>query len=323
MFVDEITIAAKAGDGGDGVVRFHREKFKPKGGPSGGNGGKGGDVYVRGVNDLNRLASYTGAKTFRAKNGEPGRSNSQYGKGSTDLCIDIPVGSKVTDVERGRSVEIQSEGQVEKILRGGHGGLGNKYFKGSTNQTPQQSTRGQIGEAGTFKIELALVVDAGLIGFPNAGKSTLLNLLTNAKSVIGHYSFTTVEPHLGTLGASVVADIPGLIEGASEGKGLGHKFLRHITRTKLLLHVISLENVSVENAYYTIRNELSNYEESLLDREEWIVLSKKDIAKQAHIAVSVKVFDKINKRVFVVSENEEQTIDILRTALVSELQKTK
>ena len=192
MLVDELTISAKAGNGGDGVVRWRQEKFRPKAGPAGGNGGRGGDVYIRAVRNLNLLAKYTGAKEFNAQHGEAGRSGSQYGKGGEDLYIDVPVGSIVRDIDRERVYELLEDGQVEKILKGGEGGLGNEYFKSSTNRTPLQSTKGKPGEAGRFFIELSLVVDVGLIGLPNAGKSTLLNLLTNARSAIGAYPFTTL-----------------------------------------------------------------------------------------------------------------------------------
>ena len=241
MFVDELEIYAKAGNGGNGVVRWRQEKYHPKGGPAGGDGGFGGDVYVRGVKDLNRLSKYTGNKKFIAANGSNGTNSSQHGANGGDMIIDIPVGSRVTDIERQRVFEILKEGELVKVLKGGRGGLGNEYFKSSTNTTPLESTNGTSGEEGNFLIEVALVVDVGLIGFPNAGKSTLLNSLTNAKSKIGAYPFTTLEPHLGDLYGYTIADIPGLIAGASAGKGLGHKFLRHVARTKMLLHLISLD----------------------------------------------------------------------------------
>ncbi|MEX2340980.1 MAG: GTPase, partial [Candidatus Paceibacterota bacterium] len=180
MFVDEIHIEAKAGDGGNGVVRWRSEKFKPMSGPAGGNGGRGGDVFVRAVRDLSLLSKYTGAKVFRAEDGQTGRSLSQHGKGSEDLYIDVPVGSRVIDLERERTVELTEEGQTERILKGGQGGLGNEHFKSSVNRSPEQSTKGRPGEEGKFLIELSLVVDAGLVGLPNAGKSTLINNLTNA-----------------------------------------------------------------------------------------------------------------------------------------------
>lgn len=319
MFIDELEIYAKAGSGGDGVVRWRQEKFKPKGGPAGGNGGNGGDVYVKGVKDLNRLSKYTGNKEFIAKDGVSGTKQSQHGKNGEDMVIEIPVGSRVTDIERNRVFEVMEEGEEVKILKGGRGGLGNEFFKSSTNTTPLESTEGTHGEAGRFLIEVSLVVDVGLIGFPNAGKSTLLNLLTNASSKIGSYPFTTLEPHLGDLYGFTVADIPGLITGASEGKGLGHQFLRHVSRTKMLVHLVSLEEEDVLKSYYAIREELSKFDKSLSDKEEWIILTKKDLVDKDYIDEQVKVLEKIEKRVFVISENDPVSIKELSDSLVSHL----
>lgn len=319
MFVDEITIKAKAGNGGDGVVRWHHMKFKPKGGPAGGNGGNGGNVYFRAVNDLNRLAKYTGAKEFKAIDGEDGRGRSQYGKGSEDVYIDVPVGSIITEQERGRIYELTEVGQTELVLKGGRGGRGNIEFKSSTNTTPEESTSGTLGESGTFDIELDLVVDVGLVGFPNAGKSTLLNLFTNASSSVGSYQFTTLEPHLGSLYGFTIADIPGLIEGAAEGKGLGHKFLRHVKRTKMILHLVSLEQEDPVLAYETVQNELSKFDKSLVEREEWVILTKKDLVDKGYIENIEKQFDKYQKRVFVIAENDAKSIKILRDKLVEHL----
>ncbi|MEK7639410.1 MAG: GTPase ObgE [Patescibacteria group bacterium] len=322
MFVDEITIYAKAGNGGDGVIRWRQEKFKPNAGPAGGDGGRGGDVYVRAVKDLNRLAKYTGQKSFFADDGVHGSNKSQAGHNGADLYIDIPVGSKVTDVDRNRVFEMVTEGEAVKILKGGNGGFGNEYFKSSTNRSPQQATRGRVGEFGDFLIEVALVVDVGLIGLPNAGKSTLLNSITNAQSRVGAYPFTTTEPHLGDLYGYTVADVPGLIEGAATGKGLGHKFLRHVARTKMLLHVVSLADTDPIASYYTIRDELNQYDATLLDREEWIILSKKDLVEQGFIDATTRSLEKSEKRVLVVGQNDPDSYKKLRDELVSHLRKT-
>lgn len=322
MFVDELEIYAEAGRGGDGVVRWRQEKFKPKAGPSGGNGGRGGDVYVRGVKDLNRLAKYTGNNEFFAEHGVSGTRDSQHGKNGDDTIIDIPVGSKVTDVERRRVFEVTTEGELVKILKGGSGGFGNEHFKASTNTTPVESTKGRTGETGRFVIEVSLVVDVGFIGFPNAGKSTLLNTLTNARSKIGAYPFTTLEPHLGDLYGFVLADIPGLIEGAAGGKGLGHKFLRHVSRTKMLLHVVALTDENPLESYYTIRNELKEFDTGLLDKEEWIICTKKDLISSDELEEKVSALAKTEKRVLVCGQDDEESYKILRDSLVTHLRNT-
>jgi GTP-binding protein len=319
MFIDEMSITAKAGDGGDGVVRWRQEKFKPKSGPAGGNGGRGGDVFVKAVRNLSLLSRYTGSKDFKAQNGEAGRSLSQYGKNADHLYIEVPVGSKVTDIERGRTYELVTEGQTEKILKGGRGGLGNEYFKSSINRSPVESTKGKKGETGEFLIELSLVVDVGLVGLPNAGKSSLINLLTNAGSRVGEYPFTTTEPHLGDFYGFVIADIPGLIEGASTGKGLGHKFLKHIQRTKMLLQLVSLEETDPEKQYYTIFKELSDYDKSITEKETWIILTKKDLISQDKIEQVLNTIDKMGKRVFVIAQNDPKSIKNLSDELVKHL----
>lgn len=321
MFVDELEIYAKAGDGGDGVVRWLRLKYQPKAGPAGGNGGRGGNVYLRGVRDLSLLSKYTGAKDFVAQNGESGHSESRAGKGSNDLYIDVPVGSLVTNLDTERTFEVTDTEEDILILRGGQGGLGNEYFKSSTNQTPQESTPGKPGEEGRFKIELQLTADVGLVGLPNAGKSTLLNNLTNARSAIGSYPFTTLEPHLGDFYGYVIADIPGLIEGASDGKGLGHKFLRHVKKTKMLLHLVSLENEDPIGDMHAIAQELANYNKDLSHKITWLVFTKTDLASAEKIDEIKKKIDKIENRVFFISENDPESIKSLADELSKELQK--
>lgn len=288
-------------------------------GPSGGNGGNGGDVYVRAVKDLNRLSKYTGKKSFPAEKGDAGTNQSMAGKNGEDLYIDIPVGSRVTDLARERTFELTEVGETQRILKGGGGGLGNEYFKSSTNQSPEQSTKGKKGEDGEFLIEVSLVVDIGLIGLPNAGKSTLLNNITNAHSRIGAYPFTTLEPHLGDLFGYIIADIPGLISGAAKGKGLGHKFLRHVSRTKMLLHLVSLEHEDPLKEYYTIREELSEFDESLTKKEEWVILTKKDLVEQEFIDSVVLSLEKIEKRVLVVGQNDKESYKQVSDMLTAHL----
>ena len=214
MFVDELEIRAVAGNGGDGVVRWRREKHVAEGGPSGGNGGKGGDIYMRAVRDLNLLSKYTGSKEFKAESGNAGEKQSKYGHDGEDLYIDVPVGATVTELERDRVHTFMREGEIHKILLGGRGGLGNEYFKSSTNRSPEESTKGKRGEQATFLIELSLIVDIGFVGVPNAGKTTMMNSLTHTKARVGAYPFTTLEPQLGELYGCILADIQGLIEGA-------------------------------------------------------------------------------------------------------------
>lgn len=275
-FVDEIRVHIKAGRGGNGVVRWRHEKGKDKAGAAGGNGGWGGDVFVRGVRNLNILANYKHVKEFAAKNGGHGLKSSMNGKAGNDLTIDLPIGSSVKNLSTGKTVALLKEDQIIKILEGGRGGLGNEHFKASTNVRPRESTPGKTGEEADFYIELAIVADAGFVGLPNAGKSSLLNALTNAVSKVGSYAFTTINPHLGPLFGFVLADIPGLISGASKGKGLGHKFLRHITRTNLILHCVSAENEDVARAYKIIRDELSAYNPLLAEKPEIVILTKTD-----------------------------------------------
>jgi len=322
MFIDQLTIVAKAGDGGDGVVRWRHEKFVPMAGPAGGDGGNGGSVYLEAVRDNTVLNKYVGATHFEAEPGQPGQKKSLSGHNGKDITIRIPVGSRVTDTERERVYELDTVGQRICILTGGRGGFGNEHFKSSTNRSPEESTPGKAGEEGTFLIEVVLAVDVGLIGAPNAGKSSLLNALTNAQSKVGAYPFTTTEPSLGDLYGFTIADIPGLIAGASEGKGLGHKFLRHVSRTKMLMHLISLENEDVLESYYTISRELSEHDKELLEKEEWIILSKKDLVNQEYIEQAVSKLDILKKRVFVVSVETGEGVKELLDTLVAYLRET-
>ncbi len=319
MFIDEITIEAKAGDGGNGVVRWLRERSRPMGGPAGGNGGKGGSVFMRAVRDNGVLSKYTGSKVFNAPNGQAGYSKSRFGMNGEDLIIDVPVGSVVTNLSTGRTFELFTPGTVTQILRGGMGGLGNEHFKSSTNRSPVEHTPGKPGEWGSFRIEVELVVDVGIIGQPNAGKSTLLNAMTRAQSRVASYPFTTLEPHLGDLFGFILADIPGLIEGAAEGKGLGHKFLRHVKRTHMIIHCISCEHEDPLRAYEDIRNELGMYDASILEKVEWIVLTKTDLVPASEVERRVSLFKKKGRVVLAVSEFDMDSVKVLSDALVKTL----
>ncbi len=323
MFVDELTLEIKAGKGGDGVVRWRQEKFVDSGGPWGGNGGRGGDVYMRAVRDVGLLSRYTGEKAFAAQNGTPGSTKSKQGVHGEDLYIDVPVGSRVTERERNRVYQLLTEGEVVKILKGGNAGFGNEHFKSSTNRSPDTATKGRLGEAGTFYIELLLAVDVGIIGFPNAGKSTLINALTRARSRVGAYPFTTTEPHLGDFYGYVLADIPGLIEGASEGKGLGHKFLRHIERTQMLLHCISLTESDTQSAYETIRTELKNFDSTLGEKEEFVVLTKTDLASPEVIARALAEFSQKGITAYALSAETGEGVKEFGDILVSKLRQNE
>jgi len=305
VFIDEITIHAKAGKGGDGVVLWRHEKGKDYAGPSGGNGGKGGDVYVKAVRDLGLLARYRNVKEFSAPNGHNGMKSSKTGESGEDIEIELPIGSIVTNLLSKKQFALETEGERRLILTGGNGGWGNEHFKSSTNRRPKESTPGKYGEEADFYIELELVADAGLIGLPNAGKSSLLNALTNAKAKVGAFPFTTLEPNLGDFHGYILADIPGLIEGAHKGKGLGDKFLRHIKRTKVLFHCISAENEDVELAYEVVRTELNAYSKELAEKDEVIILTKTDVVDEVDLNEKFELLKDKNKRVLRVSIIDE------------------
>lgn len=315
-FVDEVQFHVKAGTGGSGVVRWLHEKGKEFMGPAGGNGGRGGDVYVEAVRDVSILAGYRNTKVFEAEDGKNGDKKGMEGRAGKDLVIKLPVGSVVYNCDTMQSFELLREGEKVLILKGGRYGLGNEHFKASTNQRPEQTTEGRPGEEADFKIVLKLIVDAGFVGFPNAGKSSLLNALTNAKSKVAAYQFTTIEPHLGDMYGFILADIPGLIEGASEGKGLGDKFLRHISRTKMILHCISLENEDITTAYKTIRKELENYSDDLASKKEIIILTKTDVIDEKTLKAKIKEAKKLNKDVLTVSVLDDAQIKTLVDDLV-------
>lgn len=275
--IDQVTLHAQAGRGGDGVVRWLHMKGKEKGGPAGGDGGRGGDIVIEGVRDLAALAQYRFTKKFRADKGENGGNNNKHGADGRDVVLKVPVGTVAKNTVTGEAVEILSEGQRETIFRGGAGGFGNAHFKSSVNQNPFESREGKPGQGGDIEISLKLIADVGLIGFPNAGKSSLLNELTNARSKVASYAFTTLDPHLGDFYGYVLADIPGLIEGASAGKGLGARFLKHIERTRFLVHLVSAEQEDLASAYRAIRGELSSFGRGLAEKKELVVLSKIDL----------------------------------------------
>jgi GTP-binding protein len=292
MLIDEIELRLEAGKGGNGVVRWRHEKGIDMGGPAGGDGGDGGDVFVVGRSDANLLLRYRQEKVFRAQPGGEGESGKRHGANGDDLILELPLGSVVTNRSTGRSIELLDKDVPIKVLSGGQGGLGNDRFKSSINRSPQQSTPGGAGEEADFLIELRLIADAGLVGLPNAGKSTLLNALTGAVAKVGNYAFTTLDPNLGVLYGKVLADLPGLIEGAAEGKGLGQKFLRHASRTRLLVHCVSLESADPIADYRVVRQEIESWENGALAKKpEMVVLTKTDATDEAGIAAAVAAFE--------------------------------
>lgn len=315
-FVDELKIYARAGTGGDGVVRWRQDKFEDRGGPAGGDGGRGADVYIEGVKDSGLLSSYTHDTRFVAPNGESGAKKKMKGEDGEDMFIKLPVGSVVTNLDNGEIYELLEEGQKILILKGGKGGLGNEHFKSSTNTTPYESTPGKPGETANLLVELRLFADVGLVGYPNAGKSTLINSVTNAKSKVGSYAFTTLDPHLGVLQEFVIADIPGIIEGASEGKGLGVKFLKHIKRTKMIAHLVSFENEDMLQSYKNIRKELENYDVDLAKKDEIVILTKTDMSDAETIAKTKKEFEALGKPVFVMSAFDDESVKKVGDELV-------
>jgi GTP-binding protein len=320
-FVDEITIHAKAGDGGNGVERWLHEKFHEFGGPSGGDGGRGGDVYMTGTRDRSILSQYRHDPEFLAERGGDGGGKSMHGKNGDDVIIKVPTGSIITNKETNESFELLNEGEPVKILTGGRGGLGNEHFKSSTNRSPIETTDGKPGQVGDFYIEVRLIADAGLIGLPNAGKTSLLNALTRAGAKTGNYAFTTLEPNLGDLMGYILADIPGLIEGASEGKGLGHKFLRHITRTKFLIHCISLESEDPEKDYDAIRAELGAFDPMLLEKREIIVLTKSDMVTPDVVEKWAKKFSDRSETVIPVTILDDAIVKKFRETLLKFLER--
>ncbi len=290
-FVDEATIEVVAGKGGNGVASFRREKFIPKGGPDGGDGGRGGTIFAVADRNINTLIDFRYARLHRAKGGENGRGSDQYGAAAPDITLRVPVGTVIHDAETGEVLfDLDTHEQKVVLAAGGQGGMGNIHFKSSLNRAPKQWTPGKEGEQRRLRMELKILADVGLLGLPNAGKSTLISRISNARPKIADYPFTTLHPNLGVVRTSpsrsfVVADIPGLIEGASEGAGLGHLFLRHLARTRVLLHLVDVsspdpETDPIEQAVINARaivEELRRYDPELADKPRWLVLNKLDM----------------------------------------------
>jgi GTP-binding protein len=300
-FIDEAKIEVIAGDGGNGAVSFRREKYVPRGGPDGGDGGRGGSIHAIADRNINTLIDYRFARIHRAKRGENGRGADQYGRGAEDIVLRMPVGTVITDAETGETIaDLATDGQSAQLAKGGEGGLGNLHFKSSTNRAPRQSTPGGEGEHRFLRLELKVLADVGLLGMPNAGKSTLIRAISAARPKVADYPFTTLAPNLGVVRVDenrsfVVADVPGLIEGAADGAGLGHQFLRHLQRTRLLLHIVDLAPLDdtdpVAGARAIVR-ELERYDRALYDKPRWLVLNKMDLIDEDERAARVAAFVK-------------------------------
>jgi GTP-binding protein len=283
MFIDRVVVNVKAGDGGSGIVSFRREKFVPMGGPDGGEGGRGGDVVVVGDSNLSTLLDYTYRDSWTAAAGEHGSGSNRSGRSGTDVVLPVPIGTVIKDLETSEFVaEVLEDGQRVVVAKGGRGGKGNAYFVTATHQSPREYQPGEDGEARTLELELKLIADVGLVGQPNAGKSTLLSVISAARPKIGDYPFTTLSPNLGVVQLSdnrtfVVADIPGIIEGAHEGRGLGLQFLRHIERTRLLAFMIPVDAMDWQTEYDQLRREVESYSTELAEKPHCVVFNKMDL----------------------------------------------
>jgi len=331
MIIDDLTIRIKAGKGGNGIIAFNKNKGAL--GPTGGRGGNGGDIYFIGVSDLGALNALRNTKVFHAEDGKNGRHQLNDGTAGEDMIIQIPVGTVIHNLTTGTSPERSREGTQrasasyvtsqeivrvgEQILaaKGGHGGKGNFLFRGPHSTSPMRFQEGLPGEQFNIRLELKMIADVGLIGLPNVGKSSLLNELTKAKSKVANYHFTTLEPHLGSYYGLILADIPGLIEGASEGKGLGVKFLRHIERTRVLFHLVSAESEDPVKDYKSIRNELGAYNKALLEKDEYLFLSKTDLLDAKIIKGKLAKLKKLNKKAVVLSIHDVNAIDLVQKIL--------
>ena len=313
-FFDEARIEVIAGDGGNGVASFRREKFVPRGGPDGGDGGHGGSIWAVADRNLNTLIDFRYKRIFRSERGEGGHGSDCYGKGGDDMLLHVPVGTVISDLATGENIaDLDSDGKKALIAKGGRGGLGNLHFKSSTNRAPRQCTPGEEGERRELKMELKVLADVGMLGLPNAGKSTFIRSVSAAKPKVADYPFTTLHPNLGVVRVDenrsfVIADIPGLIEGAAEGAGLGHQFLRHLQRTRLLLHLVDVAPFDpgadpVRDAH-AILEELRKYDPALFDKPRWLVINKIDLVpeeeREQRVAALVKGYGKIERH-FVVS----------------------
>ncbi len=331
MFVDRVNITIKAGDGGDGVTSFRHEKFRAKGGPDGGDGGSGGDVVLLASRNQNTLADFRYKKTLQAENGAPGTARRRHGKKGADLEIKVPVGTILLDEAGNTVADLTRDGQREVVARGGKGGFGNAHFVSSVRQAPRVAEKGEKGQTIEGNFELKMIADVGIVGLPNAGKSTFLSVVSNAKPEIANYPFTTLVPNLGVVDIDskhglLLADIPGLIEGASQGKGLGDEFLRHVERTSVLLHLIDIYSEDIGSAYHTIMKELAAYKIDLSSRPQVVALTKTEGLGQHEIDESLKKLKQIVPRgtcIAAVSSVSGEGVKALLRTLLKQVEKTR
>lgn len=314
MLTDEVEILLKAGTGGNGSKSFKRNAQTAKGGPDGGNGGNGGNVYIQGVDDITLLSEFRYKKKVFAEDGINGGKQNLYGRNGKDTIIKLPLGTKITDINTNEVFEIDDKAPF-LIAKGGKGGRGNNEFKSATNQTPYYAEKGEQGEERKLLLELKLIADIGLIGLPNSGKSSLLSVLTNAHPKIGDYAFTTLEPNLGVMNGLIIADIPGLIEGASRGKGLGIKFLKHIEKTKVLVHCLDIQFENLEKSYKTIRDELNEYGNNLSTKAEILLLTKSDLLNDNTVNSKLEKAKNLNNDSYSISIYDDKNLTNLKTIL--------
>ena len=322
-FLDQVKVYVKAGNGGHGSPSFRREKFIEYGGPDGGDGGKGGSILLRSERSLNTLIDYRFQQHHKAERGENGSGQNCTGRGGNDLYLKVPIGTQVFEEDNKTLIyDFKKEGDEFIVANGGKGGLGNTRFKSSTNRAPKKFTKGAIGEEFVIWLQLKSIADIGIVGLPNAGKSSLLAAITNATPKIANYKFTTLNPNLGVASYDnkeiTLADIPGLVEGAHEGIGLGIKFLKHIERCKTLMHLIDITNEDLENTYQQVKNELKNYSEKLLKKKEIIVLNKTDLLDDSEVEKIMKSFSKNkNSEVVVLSTLDKASVSKIKAKLLS------
>ena len=313
MLIDDITIKVAAGNGGTGCAAFNKNLMSL--GPAGGNGGKGGSVYFEAISDLGALRQFRFKKEVSAPDGRDGKGQFCDGPDGKDLTIKLPVGTVIHNLENGNIQELVKVGQKILIAKGGRGGRGNFLFRSATNTTPKQFEEGKPGEEFSLRLELKMIADVGFIGLPNVGKSSLLNELTNASVKVANYQFTTLEPNLGVYYGLILADIPGLIEGASDGKGLGHKFLKHIERTKILFHFLAADSEDIKKDYQAIRKELKQFNPELLEKPEYIIISRADTISEKELEKILKKAKKINSDAIAISIHDWDSMENIKNIL--------